>query len=49
VIAKMAVDMYSNGVFQPQVAMISQDRYVGMKLLSLSIHSEIIVLASFKL
>ena len=43
----MAVDVYLHGVFHPQVAMISQD--IGLKLLSLSIGSEIIVLASSKL
>jgi hypothetical protein len=42
----MAANVNPCGVYQPQVAMISQVRNIGIKILSLSIASEIIILAS---
>jgi hypothetical protein len=45
----MVADLYPCGVFQLQVAMISQGYNIERDLLSLLISSEITALASYKL
>jgi hypothetical protein len=46
---KVASDVYLHGIYQPQVAIFHKVRNIGIKLLSLSIGSEMIAFASFKL